>query len=125
MIRRQDIPAENFLNFGTIREELDNLLESVRNKLEREWPSHVGSSDSAYIVWGQARIANATFMALRYLCAEKPIDPYRKAEFVLAAPPLVRVIVDNLANLVYLFSDLPVRTAQYLQGAWREDYEHL
>jgi hypothetical protein len=43
---------------------------------------------------------------------------------VLAAPPLARAMVDGLANLVYLLSNLSERTAQYLQGGWREDYEH-
>jgi hypothetical protein len=121
--RPKDVPPEHHLDFGTICDEFDDLLESVRNKLEREWPSSVGSEDSAYIVWAQVRVSFVTFKALRYLCAEKPTDFNRKPEFVLAAPPLARAMADALANLIYLFCDLPRRTSQYLQGGWREDHE--
>jgi hypothetical protein len=123
--RASRVPADNHLDFETVREEIDNLLESLRNKIEREWPKGRGSEDSAYIVWGQVRLAIATFKALRYLCAEKPADFNRKPEFVLAAAPLVRCICDALANVVYLFDDLDSRTSEFLRGGWREDYEHV
>lgn len=124
-LRPSQVPPEHHLDFESIREELDNLVESFKNKLEREWPDRKGTDDSAYIVWSQYRLAQVTFKAIRYLAAEKPADYNRKPEFVLAVPPLLRSIVDALANVVYLFSNLSQRTGQFLQGGWREDYEHF
>jgi hypothetical protein len=111
------------LDFREIRDELDNALVSVSNKLEREWPKGLGNEDSQVIVVGLFRVALTTFMATRYVCASIPFDPSRKPEFVVAAPPMLRSVLDALATVVFLFEDLTERCEEFSRRGWKEDYD--
>lgn len=111
------------LDFKTISDELDTALTAVSNQLEREWPSGVGGEDSQVIVIGLFRVSLTSFMATRYLCATVPSDAYRKPEFVITAPPILRSVLDALANIVYLFEDLTRRSDDFSRRGWKEDYD--
>src|SRR3954465_468055 len=111
------------LDFKTISDELDNALTAVSNKLEREWPAGVGGEDSQVIIVGLFRVSLTSFMATRYLCATIPSDPYRKPEFVITAPPLLRSVLDAFANIVYLFEALAPRSDEFTRRGWKEDYD--
>lgn len=123
--RPSKIPKEHHLDAATIEQEFDAVMESVYNKIQYEWPQGKGNEHSLSIVWGHVRLAYTNYRAMRYFCAERPKDFARKPEYVLAAPPIARSIVDILANLIYLFEDLSERTWQYLRAGWQEDYEHF
>jgi len=111
------------LDFGTVQEELDNVLISVSNRLERAWPSRAGNSDSQAVVLGLYRVAWVSFKTLRYFCAEIPVDARRWPEFVTSAGPMGRSIADALANIIYLFQDnLDRRALEFGRRGWLEDH---
>jgi hypothetical protein len=118
------VPEGETLNFGDIRAELDTLLEAVSNTLEREWPHGYGAVDSPAIVIGHYRVCLIAFKTLRYFCADTPaVEPNRWPEFVVSAPPLVRSMLDALANIVYIFENLAARTVELAKRGWKEDHE--
>jgi hypothetical protein len=102
-------------------EPLDVLLTALENKVEREWPArykHVLGSWE--LVWVTLQTANITYQSIRYLSVDKTRDPYRKAEYVISSPPLIRTILDNLFTLLFVFEDLPSRCDWYFKSDWRE-----
>jgi hypothetical protein len=125
VVDRRVVPPSNRLDVSTIQEDFDNLVESVCNLLEREWPAGKGNEHTPGIVWGNVRIAYTMYRAARFLAAEKPVDFSRKREYVLAVAPLGRSVADAFANLVFLFHDLDGLTWRYIRGGWREEFEHL
>jgi hypothetical protein len=111
------------LDFGTISGEIDNVLISVSNKLEREWPPSLGSRESTAVVIGIYRLCWFAYKTIRYFSAQGPPDPNRWPEFVFSAPPIVRGILDAIANVIYLFQDdLSARTLEYEKRGWIEDH---
>jgi hypothetical protein len=64
------------LDFKLIKDQIDRLLQSVPNKLEREWPkSRTPPSDPAFLALvGTTSMASDTFRAIRFLCSEKSPD---------------------------------------------------
>jgi len=111
------------LIFDEVKQDVDNALISVSNKLEREWPPGVGTDDSQAIVVGLFRVSFTSFLSIRYLCATQPPDPVRKPEFVTATPPVLRSMLDALANIVFLFEDIGHRTTEFMRRGWKEDYD--
>lgn len=112
------------VDFGEFKEELHNVLLSVSNKTEREWPTTVGAPQSHLIVLGHFRISITAYETLRYFSAELPRnDAARKPEFVVSAPPLIRSILDALANILFLFEDIGPRSVEFARRAWKEDNE--
>jgi hypothetical protein len=110
------------LDFATVGDELDEVLVSVSNLLERSWPPRAGSSDAQAVVLGLYRVAWVSFKTLRYFCAEVPPDSRRWPEFVTSAGPVERSIVDAFANIIYLFQDnLDERAREFGRRGWVED----
>ncbi len=117
----KDIPS---LPFGTIRDQLNSLLVTVANKLEREWPTQWASyPEAAVVLRATLAVAENTFNTIRSLCADEPAHPSWKSEYAVSVPPLTRTILDNLFTIVFLFEDLPARSKWFLKSGWRELYE--
>jgi len=109
------------LSFEVIREPLDTLLIALGNKLEREWPSKWSSVDGASVLLKSiVLVTENTYKSIRFLCADKPENPFRKMEYSISVPPLVRTILDHVFTVVFLFQDLPERTIWYYKSGWRE-----
>jgi hypothetical protein len=110
------------LDFAMVGEELDAVLLSVSNLLERSWPTRAGGPDAQAVVLGLYRVAWVSFKTLRYFCAEVPSDAARWPEFVTSAGPVARSIADALANIVYLFQDnLDERVREFERRGWVDD----
>lgn len=121
------VKAEFILDYKFIKEQIDRLLESVVNKLEREWPqSKTASTREAHLVLvGTVKVVGNTFKTIRFLCSEKSADWRHRAEMALTVPPLARTILDALYTFIFLFEDLPVRAEWYVCSGWRELAEYI
>lgn len=119
--------AKYNLDYKLIREQLDRLLESVPNKLEREWPKSTTASTPAafFVVFGTAKVVGNTFKTIRFLCSEKSPDSRHRPEMALAVPPLTRTILDSLYTFIFLFEDLSTRADWYMCSGWRELAEYI
>ena len=115
------------LDFKLIKDQVDRLLESVPNKLEREWPkSRTASSDPAFLVLvGTTSMVSNTFGAIRLLCSDKSHDWRLRPEMALVVPTLARTILDALYTCIFLFEDLPSRADWYVCSGWRELAEYI
>jgi hypothetical protein len=111
------------VDFGEFKDELHDVLTALSNKAEREWPTTVGSQQTYIIVLGHYRVALTAYETIRHFVAEKPIDASRKPEFVVSSPPLVRSILDALANVIFIFEHPAARTEEFRRRAWKEDFE--
>lgn len=109
------------LNFSDVKDELDGALIFMSNALERNWPTKVGDADAAGIILAHYRVCWYTFKALRFLTADQ-IDGFRMPEFFTAGPPLVRSLLDALANVVYLLQDdVTARAREFIERGFSED----
>jgi hypothetical protein len=115
------------LDFKLIKDQIGRLLESVPNKLEREWPkSRTASSDPAFLVLvGTTSMVSNTFGAIRLLCSDKSQDWRLRPEMALVVPTLARTILDALYTCIFLFEDLPSRADWYVCSGWRELAEYI
>jgi hypothetical protein len=76
------------LDYGLMKNQIDRLLQSVANKLEREWPqSSTPPTFPAFsVVLGTVTTASNTFKTLRFLCSEKSQDWRHRPEMALSVP---------------------------------------
>ena len=126
MSQMDPTPELPVLPYGAISPEFENLLTATINKVDLEWPAKWQAYPGAkYIVESCARITLNTHLSIRYLCAQEPPQPERKVEFALSAIPIIRSLADTIFLPVFLFEDVPQRTALYLKGGWREWAEEL
>jgi hypothetical protein len=109
------------LDFGAIQKELDSLLIAVPNKIDREWPPALSKNGLAQTMLHTTALVSAnTFKSIRFLVAQKPVDPSRRLEYALSTPPLTRTILDSLFNVVFLFEDFTKHSKWYFKSGWRE-----
>jgi hypothetical protein len=115
------------LDYKLIKEQVDRLLESVPNKLEREWPSsRTPPTNPVFtVVLGITGIVGNTFKVIRFLCSEKRQDWRHRPEMALVVPILARTILDALYTCVFMFEDLPTRVDWYLRSGWREMSDYI
>jgi hypothetical protein len=111
------------LDYRLIKEQVDRLLESVPNKLEREWAAP--TKPAFAVLLGTVSSVGNTFKTIRFLCLEKSQDWRHRPEMALAVPPLARTILDALYTCMFLFEDLPGRAAWYMRAGWRELAEYV
>ena len=58
------------LDYGLIKEQIDRLLLSVPNKLEREWATP--TKPAFLVLLGTLTAVGNTFRTIGFLCSEKP-----------------------------------------------------
>jgi len=113
--------TRGFINFEVIAEPLDSLLKALANKIDREWPAHLAEVLGARELFLLTlQTADVTCRSIRWLCADKPVDPLRIPEFCISVPPLNRTILDSVFTAVFLLEDLPERCNWYHKASWRE-----
>lgn len=109
-----------------IHERFEKLLVSIANLLEREWPARYQHVDSARLIFFvRVRIAMNTYSAIMYLCADTPRDPHRRPKFVLAIPPLVRSLYEELITIIFLLHDIPSYIPYLFRTAYKERWLEL
>jgi hypothetical protein len=118
-----DLPR---IDFSVFTEPLDQLVLTVSNKLDREWPTQIEAhSASPMVLRMLVSVSNNTYRTIRYICADVPPDPSRKLEYSVSAQPLARTILDALFTIVFLSEELTERTAWFMRAGWRELHEKL
>jgi len=111
------------LDYALIKEQIDRLLVSVPNKLEREWSPP--TKPAFLVLLGTVTGVGNTFKTIGFLSLEKPQDWRHRPEMSLAVPPLARVLLDALYTCIFLFEDLPTRADWYISAGWRELAEYV
>jgi Family of unknown function (DUF5677) len=121
------VKPQFILDYALIKDQIDRLLQSVPNKLEREWPkSPTPPTNQAYtVILGTVTIATNTFKTIRFLCAEKSQDWRHRPEMSLTVPILARTILDALYTCVFIFEDLSRRADWYMSSGWKELAEYV
>lgn len=118
------MPSVPSIPFGTFGPQFDTLVMAMGNKIDREWPArHAKHRGSKALIHQLLRVAENTYHTVRYFAADEPPNPSRKPQFALCISPLARTVLDSLFTTVFLFGDLPERTAWYYRAGWRELYE--
>jgi hypothetical protein len=120
------LETEEGLDFGLIRDEVENLCQAVHNKIEREWPADGDDAGRLPVMLRALVLVSAnTFRTIRFVCAERPPNPDRRPEFVVSVPPLTRTLVDTLFTIVFLYNSPEDNLRWYWRSAWREFSEEL
>lgn len=110
--------------YNTFAPQLDSLVTATGNLMYREWPQrHSTHAGSKIVVHSLLLVAANTYSTIRFIAADEPPNAARKKEFALSISPLARTLLDSLCTFVFLFGDLPKRTAWYYKAGWREVYE--
>lgn len=117
------VKAKYVLDYGLIKDQIDRLLESVPNKLEREWAAPTYPAFTVLV--GTVGSVGNTFKTIRFLCSEKSQDWRHRPEMALAVPPLARSILDAVYTYIFLFEDLSARADWYVCSGWRELAEYI
>ena len=118
-MRRRDRPP---LDFKLVEQPLDMLVAATANKLEREWPRALASIVSArefFVI--NVRVTEITYRTIRWICADKPPDPFRRVEYGISVPPLNRTILESIFTTLFVLEDIPSRSKWFLKAAWREE----
>jgi len=69
------------------------------------------------------RFAWNSYDAVRYVSADTPPDPARKANYTIVLPAINRQLLDLLFSLVYMLDDLIPRSLDYQRAGWRDFVE--
>jgi hypothetical protein len=110
------------LDFKLVERPLDMLLTALGNKIEREWPKNLADIKGArelFLI--TIRVSEATYRSVRFICADKPPDPFRKPEYSISVPPLNRTILDSIFTVIFVFEDLQTRCDWYFKAGWRDE----
>lgn len=120
----KQFPPEQQLSFKVIQDNLEPELKAFINLVERSFPA--GEPQEAEIVIRLLlKVSKNIYDTIIHLCQEKLRDPFQKAEFSLSSRPLIRVLLDILANLLFLSENLKERVSWYRKSGWREQMEWL
>ena len=108
-------------DMGLIGQHFDSLRTAVANKIEREWPARrYPNPGTKSLILGWYKNADNAWAITRFVMADSPRNPARKAEYALGVPPLIRTLADTLCSIVFLFGRPPERTNIYFRSGWRE-----
>lgn len=121
----EPIPSALRLDFKVIKTKLDNIIEYFINKIERDFPLKK-LKHGRELFAGFVKISKNTYNSILYLCAEKPVNYYRKPEYVFSSLPLVRTILEQVFSMAYMSEDLENRIMLFHRAGWREmkiDYD--
>jgi len=117
----QGIPPDKVLPFGAVGKPLDEALEALKNKIDREWPKRLDAIPGAQALFLTIiKIVINTYQSVRFLTADIPKKDAPPPEFALSIPPLARSMLDQLFAVVLLSEDLPTRTQWFYKAGWRE-----
>src|SRR2546426_42504 len=104
---------------------LVDSLTATYNKLDREWPIKWHAYPNAQVLMeGTARTVSNTYHTIKLLSSSKPPPPITR-EDALSVGPLSRTILDSLFVVIFVFHDLPSRTAWYWRSGWRSLWEEV
>jgi len=108
------------LDFSVVQGCLEELLEASANFLERQWPNKYQIVDSARVIfYTRMRLVINTYSSIMWLTADIPADPRRKY-LVLATPPLIRSLFEELMYLIFVFHDLPALMQSFAMTNYTE-----
>lgn len=113
------------LDFRTIQEEFDQLINQTTDKLEQEWSSKYpenivnGGKFTIVSLFKISLVNYGGVVGLTNLSEEQCLNIY------LAAPSINRAILENLFTLIYLLDDFPKNNKLFIKNSLRERKEKL
>ncbi|OGG07227.1 MAG: hypothetical protein A3F83_14070 [Candidatus Glassbacteria bacterium RIFCSPLOWO2_12_FULL_58_11] len=116
------IPENKRLNAKLIIEKFENLLETYINKFDREFPVKYENAREIFLLF--AYIAKNTYKAVRCLCIDVHPPHWLKPEYAVSTAPMLRMLLEELATVVYFSDDVNVKCERYLKAGWREKKEN-
>ncbi|WP_263411086.1 hypothetical protein [Terriglobus tenax] len=125
--QKQQKPLREF-DYSLIAKKIDGLHFNINRSLEREIANaiangHVQHERSLSVLLVMLRFAWNSYEAVRYLSADTPPDPARKANYTIVLPAIDRQLLDLFFSLVYMLDDLIPRSLDYQKAGWRDCVE--
>jgi hypothetical protein len=121
---KNDVPREKILAFKVIKNTLDEALEALKQRIDREWPNNLATIPGARVLFlTMVKVAINTYQSILFLAADIPKEDSPPLEFALSIPPLTRSLLDQLFATIFLAEDLNKRTQWYYKSGWREARE--
>lgn len=123
MVRKIDdmIPKDKQLNFGLISKEFENLLETYINNFDRAFPAKYKDASAIFLLF--AYITKNTYYAIKCLCIDENPPYWLKPEYAVSTVPIIRMLLEELATVVYFSDDVNVKVERYRKAGWREKKE--
>src|SRR5215469_14411870 len=120
-------PLREF-DYSLVAKKIDGLHFNVNRGLEREIgkafvSGHLQHARSLSVLIVMLRFAWNSYEAVRYISADTPPDPARKANYTIVLPAINRQLLDLLFSLVYMLDDLIPRSLDYQRAGWRDFVE--
>lgn len=113
------VPKNRTLPFETVKAPLDDLLVAISNRIDNDCPRRVFAVQGLKVLlFLHIKVAANTYHTIRYFCADSPSDPFRKLEYALSAPPLIRALVDQVFALAFISGDLETRLELFYNAGW-------
>ncbi len=115
------IPEDRRLKFNVIAQKFEDLQETYINKFDREFPSQYDNAKEIFLLF--AHIAKNTYKAIRCLSIDVNPPHWLKPEYAISATPMIRMLLEELATIVYFSDDVNKKCNQYRRAGWREKRE--
>ena len=123
---RDDVPPERRLNFALIKDDVDVLLESFAEKVDREWPKRLAHLPGLHVYTkGTVLAARSAYGAVRHLCSDESAKELHRLQYVTAAAAIVRTIMDSVCTMAFMFEKPEERYRAFERSGWREEHEEL
>jgi hypothetical protein len=118
-----DIKEPTF-DFRLIKTELEELLTTIENKVERDWVEKYRNLDGGReTILPLIRIARNTFKTILFICSDAVDNSSRELYFSLAVSPLTRTLLEALFSLIYLLEDFPSKIDLFDKSYYRDQRE--
>lgn len=117
-------PLREF-DYSLVAKKIEGLHFNLNRDLEREISKafssgHLQHARTLSVLIVMLRFAWNSYEAVRYISADTPVDPARKANYTIVVPAINRQVLDLLFSLVYMLDDLIPRSLDYQRAGWRD-----
>lgn|GEM_PF-4397591 len=121
------MPEPNEIDFSAFRDDLDEIAVAITNRIDREARPEAEQYHSGLpaLLILNVKVSHATHRAIRYLCADRPPDPARRAEFAIAVTPLSRTILDSLFLILSILECPGKYCDWYYASGWKTAKDEL
>lgn len=114
--------ASGVLDFPAVAKRLREMNEFMLNRISRDRSSAMLKENLRLrqVVLASARVAINLHKSSLYLCAAREEDGVRRRDYIMAASPLNRCLLDIVFNLAFLFERPTGRLMLFLRSGWRD-----
>jgi hypothetical protein len=110
-------------DYSIVKGDLDDLLPAISNSVASAAPTLIQIEKALPMVLGlQMKVNSLTWSTIQSLClAHDDGIP----DYIFAAPPLTRTILDSLLNTLFMFDDPEKNVHWFLLAGWCEQNKEL